>query len=152
MPLIPATLISELTNLTVPENMPTDIPSMAIDYGTIIDNYAKTVIPVIVPGSSDAAKAAFISSMQGVSTSAANFIPVFTSSLTTYGATLGLGMQPAFTAIPPPAPIVIAALVPSGLAGATGAQQAQLLGTLIDAWFRTGTAVNNSSGVTVPWS
>ena len=145
-------MISALTDLTVPESMPNDIPSMAQDYGTILDNYAKTIIPAIVPGSNEPAKAAFIASMNGVSTSAANFIPVFTSSLTTYAATLGLGMLPLFTAVAPPVPIVIAALVPSGLAGATGAQQAQLLGTLIDAWFRTGTAVNNSSGVVVPWS
>ncbi|MCL2313460.1 MAG: hypothetical protein FWC41_13470 [Firmicutes bacterium] len=66
---------------------------------------------------------------------------------------LGLGMAPAFTAVPPVwTGIEFAPLKALGLGGGSAEQCAQMFATIIDTKFRTGTATNNSSGATVIWS
>ena len=83
------------------------------------------------------------------------FPVAITGGMTAYAATVALGMQPGFTATPPPAPIgplISAAVMPLGMGGAPASTCVTTLASVIDGWFRTGLAVNNTSGVTIPWS
>ena len=152
MPLVIDTLINGIKELTEPDKMPANVPEMAEKWGTIIGDYGSQVIPTCLPANSEPAMATLIATLQGVTNSPSTFIPLMTAGLTAYAVSLVPGMLPGFVGVPPPVPIVLAAVVPAGLAGATGEQQAILLSGLIDAWFRTGTATPSSGGSPVPWS
>ena len=83
------------------------------------------------------------------------FPVAITGGMTAYAAAVALGMQPGFTATLPPAPIgplISAAVMPLGMGGAPASTCVTTLASVIDGWFRTGLAVNNTSGVTIPWS
>lgn len=75
----------------------------------------------------------------------------FDAAVAAFAATLGVGMLPAYTATPPPAPLGVLALLaaPSpSHAAAAAAWTAHL-----DAWFRTGIAVLVAPPNTaIPWS
>lgn len=106
----------------------------------------------IVPSSQEAenAESSFISTFTPLVETDAN--AAFAAAFTTYAAQLGLGMQPTFTATPPPTPIVLAPVFAVGLGGGSAQQCAQTMAEIVDLWFRTGSAVNNSSGAIIPWS
>jgi hypothetical protein len=55
-----------------------------------------------------------------------------------FAATVGLGMAPAFVAVPPAAPLGVAVLLTAPQP--THAAAAALFATTIDSWFRTGSA------------
>jgi hypothetical protein len=79
-------------------------------------------------------------------------IQILQNSLQIYALSLAQGMAPEYTAVPPPTRIN---LIPVGVLGAGGASSQQcveLLANLIYAWFRTGTAVKNSTGAPSNWN
>ncbi len=79
-------------------------------------------------------------------------ITLLQTALAAFAVSLSAGMQPAFTAVPPPSPIVLSPVSVLGLGGATPSQCTNLISTLIDSWFRTGTAINNSTSASILWS
>jgi hypothetical protein len=79
-------------------------------------------------------------------------IAAFPLAFTNYAAQLGLGMQPNFSATPPPVKIDFSSVYLLGNNGGSAFQCANAMAGIIDVWFRTGLAVNNSSGVTINWN
>lgn len=155
MALIRTTLVNEIRAIIDLEyeghaGFPQDNVENASRWATAINNYAQAVTPPSI--SSVAARSAFETVMLGMSAELQNGIPIFASAFTAYAGALAPGMQPNFTATPPPIPINIAPVIPVGVAGAPAQAIAETLATIIDTWFRTGLAINNSSGATVPWS
>ena len=71
--------------------------------------------------------------------------PGMESAFAAFAATVGGGMAPAFTAVPPPMPVGFAAKF-SGPRPQTHSDAAEEFATLIDSWFRTGTAAPNPPG------
>lgn len=153
MPLIKENLVHELKKImdsSYPEyeNFPNK-GEVSIRWTEAIHTYAKDVIPAVVPTSQEIAKSTLLSSWQALEVDA---LIAFPAGLTAYTLSLGLGMQPTFTATPPPTPIVLIPVFTLGLAGGSGAQCAEMMAELIHQWFKTGIAINNSSGATIPWS
>ena len=69
-----------------------------------------------------------------------------------FATSLGLGMLPAFAAVPPTSPCPIWEQQGSTIINITTKGQApQILSLVALQWFSTGTAVNTVSGVTLPW-
>jgi hypothetical protein len=69
-----------------------------------------------------------------------------------FASTLAVGMLPAFAAIPPTSPCPIWEQQGSTIVKITSMGQApQILSLVALSWFATGTAVNTTSGVTLPW-
>lgn len=133
-----------------PETMPKSTVEAVNSWTDAINNYATTVTPPSI--NSTIARSAFYGIMSGVTADAGNGLVQLVSAFTAYATSLSVGMAPAFTGTPPIAPINITPVVAAGLGGASGDECAALFATIIDQWFRTGIAVNNVSGVIVPWS
>jgi hypothetical protein len=150
MPLVSSILQQGLKTIFTPATMPKDIAAAASDWATAVDNYASSVVPPSTTAA--AAKSAFQSIMMGVDPNTQNGIPLLIAAFTAYATQLGLGMAPTFTGTPPPLPLNIVPVTILGLNGGSADDCAALFATITDAWFRTGLAINNSSGVTIPWS
>lgn len=149
MAFIPITLTTGFSLLGTPATMPGD-GQIASSYTNVIDSYASLVTP---PSTTSApARAALLGVLQGVTVQAMNLELLLATGLSTYAGILATGMLPAFTGTPPPVPIVLSAIAPLGQQGASASSQASILATTIDLWFRTGIAVNNVSGASIPWS
>ena len=155
MALISATLTNGLKSIMDQDyagfiDFPSDTIAVANAWADAVNNYASLVTPP--SASSAAARTAFYNVMLGMDTNAGNGLPIMISAFTAYAATLAGGMLPAFAGTPPPVPIPLATVIPAlGLAGADGATVAEALSSVIDAWFRTGLAVNTTSGATTLW-
>ena len=152
MPLILSSLVNNIRQINdeqypLFEGFPANSIEAADRWSIAIGNYASLVIP---PSSgSEAAKQALKSSLLSVPTLGEQAI---VQGLISYSSFLALGMAPAFNAIPPPIPPVLTPAFELGFSGASAEQVANLLGSIIDGWFRTGTAINTISGVTVNWN
>lgn len=68
-----------------------------------------------------------------------------------YATSLAIGMNPLFTASPRTIPIDLSPVAVKGLAGASNSSCISTIVDLIDAYFKGGTATNNSSGLTTTW-
>lgn len=152
MPLVKSTLETEIRKITDKdyadfEGFP-EAGEVSERWTNAIHSYAKGVIPATTPVSQEAAKSALLAAWQSLEVEA---LVAFSSGLTAYAAALGLGMQPAFTATPPPTPVVLAPTFAIGSAGGSGADCAKSMASIIHTWFKTGTAVNNTSGATTTW-
>lgn len=155
MALVKANLESALKALMDPNDVgfttfPASTPITAERWSTIINNYASSVIPASL--GSAAAKLALQTTLLGIDPNTQNGLVLFANGLTAYAAALGAGMAPAFIAVPPPIPIVLSTMSAAGLAGASGSDCASILATLIDTWFRTGTATPSGGGSPIFWS
>ena len=126
---------------------PPTVPDAAERWSEAIDKYAKLVLPVSV--SSNTAKLAAKGQLLTVPTLG---VQAFVNALVAYATALAVGMAPTFTGVPPPTPPVIAPILAAGFAGADSVTIAELLSSTIHIWFKTGTAINNTSGVTITWN
>lgn len=115
-------------------------------WATIIDNYASKVIPAST--TFVLAKQALFTELLNVDTIGENAIQL---GLTKYATILGSGMA-GFTGVIPPVPIVLTPIFQAGFGGASSVEIANMLAITIDGWFRTGTAINISSGAVVNWN
>ena len=136
------------------EGSPETGAEFAQKFSSAINTYASSIVP---PSTSlSAAQAALQGNLMTVGPPPGMLFPVaITTGMAAYAAALVPGMLPAFTATPPPAPIgplISAAVMPLGMGGAPASTCVTALASVIDGWFRTGLAVNNTSGVTIPWS
>lgn len=150
MPLLLPILQQKLQKLFNPQTMPASQAESADMWADAVDSYANAVIPASTTAA--VAKQGFAAAMQTISADAGNGLVVLSAAFTKYAVDLGVGMAPVFTGVPPPAPLVLDPVAQAGLSGASGDTCASLLATQIDVWFRTATAVQNSSGAIVPWS
>jgi len=152
MPLVKTVLDTEISKIMDKdfnefEGFPATVAEASVRWSEAINVYASVVIPITT--TSPVAKTA----MEGVlATITIDGIIKFPQSFTAYAVELAKGMSPTFTGVPPPAPILFASAFAIGIAGGSGAEVGSAMSVIIDAWFRTGTAVNVSSGATVPWS
>ena len=131
------------------EGFPETTEEASLRWCAAFNEYASTVTPPSSPIGIELAQQA-CESVLFASLSASNPTSLETA-FQAYVVELGNGMQPAFTAVPPVG-VVLAPVFVIGLAGGSAEAVAETMSGIIDAWFRTGTATNNSSGVTVPWS
>ena len=157
MPLVPTILQNEITKIIdesspLFEGFPADSPEVADRWSEAIRIYTQSILPLSINGA--LAKQAMYSTLLAINSQTPTGLTIFCAGVLSFATTLGLGMQPLFTATPPPAPLepLLSPIIISGFAGASSAVIAPQMSTAIDGWFRTGLAINNASGVTIPWS
>jgi len=84
------------------------------------------------------------------------FIEIFTRAITQFTQMVASGMIMVFPhrlqGIPPPTPINLRPAFDAGMAGVTAKEFAEIFAEIVDTWYRTGTAVNIDTGITVFWS
>ena len=154
MPLIPTLLNVELSKLMIPENPQfvghpnSGVAEVAQNWSNAINQYASTIGPPST--TAQAAKAAMLSVLLG-GEAPNSWDVIMPLAFTAYAATLGAGMAPTFSAVPPINPINLSAAWNIPKEKSFDLVRVSTLVGLIDAWFRTGQATNNSSGATVPW-
>lgn len=125
---------------------PASVPEAAERWSVAINNYAQLVTP---PSTTfEAARQALKAKLLLADTLG---VDAFKLGLVDYATVLASGMAPAFTGVPPVTPPVFEPIFAAGFAGADSATIATSLSNMIDLWFKTGTAINNTSGVTVTW-
>jgi len=129
------------------EGFPVSTEEAAVRWSTAFNAYASSVVPSSTTSSlaKSACESVLLSQLSATNPSALEV------GFTAYVNQLALGMQPTFTAVAPIG-LSLASAFAVGIAGGSAESVATLMSGLIDVWFRTGTATNNSSGVTVPWS
>lgn len=157
MPLVSTSLKSELEKFFDPDSPnfegfpdPENFQDVVDKWSGAVDNYASQVVPVSV--NAVAAKAAFAAVIATINSDAQNGPVQLVAAFTAYAAQLALGMQPAFTGTPPITPIVLDSVYAIGLSTGSNGDCLNELVSLIDSWFKTGTAINNVSGATVNWT
>lgn len=136
------------------EGSPETGAEFAQKFSSAINAYVSSISPPSTTLS--AAQTTLQGSLMTVGPPPGMLFPVaITAGMTAYATAVALGMQPAFTATPPPAPVgplILASVMPLGMGGAPASTCVTTLASIIDGWFRTGLAVNNTSGATIPWS
>jgi hypothetical protein len=151
MALISNTLVNGIRAINDQEysgfaEFPESVAEAADRWATAINNYASLVTPP--SATATLAKEALKAQLLLVDTLG---VDAFVNGLSAYASALAGGMAPAFTGTPPPVSIVLAPIFASGFAGASSETQANAIASAIDLWFKTGTAINTTSGVTVTW-
>ena len=152
MPLTKSILVNELKKIMDSNSpdfigFPSDNKKAAANWSKAINTYAKSVIPASTTSTN--AKAAMEAVLQGLSYTAGSI--VFVNSFTSYSAILATGMSPSFTGTPPPKSIDFTTVftLPYNTSIDTRIQQ---MASIIDTWFRTGLAVNATTGATINWN
>lgn len=151
MPLLRKTLEIEIRKITDEdfvdfEGFPRDKEEACLRWSFVFSKYCQTIIPTST--NVEMARQELQLNLMSL-----NGDPnVFTTALLKFATTLGLGMQPAFTATPPPLSLILTPSTSLGLSGGSAKDVAVSLSTTIDSWFRTGTAINNSSSVIINWN
>lgn len=146
MPLDPASLQSSLESLFA--NPPAAGADCAQAWADAINGYAAGIVPA---STTVAAAASTLASSLASAFSSPSAASAFDAAFTAFATTVAAGMLPTFTGTPPPAPLNIAAQL--AIPQNTHAAAAAAFATLIDAWFRTGSAVLVAPPNTlVPWS
>lgn len=147
MPLVVATLQSAMQNLMT--NHGATAAACAASWASAFGSYAASVVPASTTVS--AAQATLQSALAAAfgSPSAA---AAMDSAFQAAALTIGTGMAPTFTAVPPPSPIGWATVLAAPYE-ATAAGAATKVATAIHAWMLTGTATLVAPPNTlVPWS
>lgn len=146
MPLNLASLQSSLESLF--SNPPAAAAACAQAWADAINGYAASIVPA---STTVAAGASTLASSLASAFASPSAAPPFDAAFTAFATTVAGGMLPAFTGVPPAAPLNVASLL-SG-SQPTHAAAAAAFASLIDAWFRTGQGVLVAPPNTVvPWS
>jgi hypothetical protein len=127
---------------------PENIPEMAKKWADVInDNYAQYVFPV--SNTNEQAKAAFITVFLGISIERELAIQ---KAFRAYASIIATGMSMSnFLGLPPAIDIELKPVYNLGLSGATNWDCLVLMINIIDIYFKSGTATNNSTGATITW-
>jgi hypothetical protein len=152
MPLIKENLKLQITKIIdssspIHEGFPENSSEASLRWADAINQYASSLIPLST--TSSAAKTSLQAHL--------NTVPAlgeqgFVNGLISYASVIATGMNPTFTGVVPPIPIVLTPAFMIGLSGGSSEDVASKLSDIIDVWFRTGTAINNSSGVVTNWN
>jgi len=159
MPLSSSVLEQELSKFMDSESDSFEgSPENGIEFAQKFSSAINVYTSSIVPPSTTliAAQAALKGSLMTVGPHPGSpFLVAVTAGMAAYTAALVPGMLPAFTAVPPVSPVgplILASVIPLGVARSPAAVCIATLASTIDGWFRTGIAVNVASGVTILWS
>lgn len=155
MALVVSTLQNKLKSLVVnSNNFPKSYELAASNFGNAVNDYGSLVTPPTTTAA--AGLAAFISAF--IASKPKQSLEILADAVEAYCAAIVPGMAPAFVATPP-TPIaktaMVAALNVAGEVAKNGGSAdawSAAASMAIDTYFRTGTAVNSVSGVTVPWA
>ena len=151
MALIPSILENSL-NLVFDSDAkiyPESLEDAAVKWSLALNSYASLVTP---PSTTfELARQAFIQTFLGMNAPNSGLI-LFPQCFVQYAIVLSTGMQPAFTGVPPPNVPNFESVYSIGMNGGNSRAVISLLTTLIDVYFRTGTAINNTSGATINWN
>lgn len=152
MPLIKENLKKEIVKIIdaespIHEGFPSSVVDASVRWANAINSYASSILPV-----STTSQAATISLQAHLTTVPSLGEQGFVNGLISYATVLASGMQPAFSGVIPPLPLVLTPAFSIGFSGGSSDEVADLLSSIIDDWFRTGTAINNSSGVVINWN
>ena len=130
------------------DNPATARASAASSWASAMQSYATAVVPpsTQVATAATALETALVGAFSGDVNS---ILVTMETAFLAFATTVGAGMAPAFVATPPPAPVGFATLTAPA---ASPAAAAATWATLIDTWFKTGTAVPSGGGGTVNWS
>lgn len=146
MPLNAAALQSSLASLFA--TPPATRAACAQAWADAVNGYASAIVPA---STTVAAGVAALSSSLASAFAAPSAASPFDAAFAAFAVTVAGGMLPAFTGVPPAAPLNIASLLAT--TQPTHAAAAAAWASLIDAWFRTGTATLVAPPNTlVPWS
>lgn len=152
MPLDVNILKTEILKITdasnpIHQGFPKDINEAGLRWAAAVDTYASSVVPTSYTLS--AAKQQLAIDLLNVATGGTS---AFILALTNYSITIASGMLPTFNGFPPPTPVVLQPIFTYGLSGASANDVAILLSNAIDAWFKTGTAINVSTSIVSNWN
>lgn len=151
MPLNLSQLQTDLTSLFA--SPPDTFASCAQEWADALQNYSIAIVPPSTQVS--AASSALQTSLAATfSTSTdANVTAVqMEAAFLQFATTVGLGMQPTFTAVPPTLQVGFSTLFSATPPPATAEAAAAQFANSIDTWMRTGTATRNSPPFdTVTW-
>jgi hypothetical protein len=142
MPLAPPILQSALEALFA--EPPLLVAECAEAWAQAMADYAAGVVPV---STTVAAAASSLATALAAAFATPVAAPAFDAAMTAFAVTVGSGMLPAFVAVPPPAPLGVAALLAASQP--THAAAAAAFSAQIDAWFRAGSATLALSPFTV---
>ena len=154
MALIKKILSDELSKFTDGESIsfdkfPTDISEASEFWSNAVNTYGKT----IAPPSTTADKAKKDMKDMLATMNDTNGAVIFPLAILTYATSLSAGFPPVFTGVPPVTPLapLLNPIYTLGFAGAKSGEIVEALSTIIDSWFKTGTAINIATGVTITW-
>lgn len=133
MPLAPPVLQSALAALFA--EPPLLVAECAEAWGSAVRDYALGIVP---PSLTVAAAATALTTALAAAFATPVAAPSIDAAFAAFAVAVGAGMAPAFVAVPPPAPLGVAALL--GAPQPTHAGAAALFASTLDAWFRTGSA------------
>jgi hypothetical protein len=111
-------------------------------------SYALGVVP---PSSAVAAASSTLASAFEAAFASGNAAAGMQAALTAWAAAVGVGMAPAFVAVPPPDPPDLASLFAPPFA-ATHALAAARVSTALDGWLRGATSTPAAGGAASPWA
>lgn len=130
------------------EGFPETMPDVASRWAKAVYNYANPVIPASTSGV--LAKDAFEIIMLGLAYGSASI--TFQSAFTAFASALVVGMLPTFVATPPPVPIVLDPVFAAGFAGGSSEECANIFASIVNTWFKTGTAIPSGGGSLIFWN
>jgi len=146
MPLLPPTLASALADVAA--SPPATAAECAQAWADAVESYASAIVP---PSTTSAAAGSALAGALVAAFAPPDASAAMSAAFTAFAAALGLGMAPAFVAVPPPTPIDFATQF-ANPKPSTHAAAGLALATLIDTWMRTGTATPASGGAPVNWT
>ena len=160
MPLAPPTLTHNLSEIMDPDypsfrGFPEDVTLAIQNFADAINGYAQFVVPLTTPVSQQLGVQAFVTTMTPITVPptevSPTFMDLFPQALMAYATQLALGMAPAFAGVPPLFPIELEPSWQIGLNVGTTQAVITSLVSIIDPWFRSGTAVNTTTAAVVIW-
>ena len=142
MPLVASALASGLEPLF--DTSPLDAGACAAQWADALSAYAAAIVPpsTQVTSAADAFEGAVVGMDQADQAETA-----IRAGLTAFAGVLSAGMQPAFSGVPPVAP-----WEHTFSNTLSASEAAQVVADSIDAWMKTGSAMNNASGVVTTWA
>jgi hypothetical protein len=156
MPLSPSSLQSELAALfanppVVMDGDDVDYPASRLACAQAWADAMTAYASAVVPASATMVSASFtLVTLLASAFATGSAGAAVDSAFQSWAASLGVGMGPAFVAVPPPSPPGFAAGL--GTAQASHASAAAYWAGLIDSWARTATATPAGGGAPAPWA
>jgi hypothetical protein len=129
------------------EGFPNDLQEASVRWSNAINLYASQIIPVST--TSESARVSLQAHLMTVPTLGEQG---FINGLIAYSTVLATGMLPTFNGVIPPIPPVLTPAFVIGFNGGSSEDVAEQMSNIIDIWFKTGTAINISSGVVTNWN
>ena len=129
------------------KSFPESFEDAAEKWSSAFDKYASQVTPPSITSST--AKEAFKSTFLTMTEVTGK--TVFPKCFKAYCDALAPGMAPNFTSTPPIGIPIFDSVTVIGMGGGKSSQCIELIITIVDAWIKTGIAINTSTGVSINW-